>query len=134
MKPKISMITLGVEDLEVATAFYRDGLELPQFNFESAGVSFFELAGTWLALYPKKELAEDIGINTTEMTGSPSFTLAHNVSSPEAVDAVLEQAVTAGGRLIKSGQPVFWGGYSGYFQDPEGYYWEIAFNPFIDLT
>ena len=134
MKPKISMITLGVEDLEVATAFYRDGLELPQFNFESEGVSFFELAGTWLALYPTKELAEDIGINTTEMTESPSFTLAHNVSSPEAVDAVLEQAVTAGGRLIKSGQPVFWGGYSGYFQDPEGYYWEIAFNPFIDLT
>lgn len=68
------------------------------------------------------------------MTGLGSFTLAHNVSSPEAVDALLEQAVNAGARLIKPGQQVFWGGYSGYFQDPEGYYWEVAFNPFIDLT
>lgn len=134
MKAKISMITLGVDDLKAATAFYRDGLELPQFNFASEEVSFFELAGTWLGLYPKNALAEDIGIHPEAMTGSGSFTLAHNVSSPEAVDALLEQAVNAGARLIKPGQPVFWGGYSGYFQDPEGYYWEVAFNPFMDLT
>lgn len=134
MKPKISMITLGVEDLEAATAFYRDGLGLPLFNAEKEGVRFFELAGTWLGLYPQNALAEDIGIHVAEMTGTGSFTLAHNVSSPAAVDAMLAQAVTAGARLIKPGQQVFWGGYSGYFQDPEGYYWEVAFNPFIDLT
>lgn len=134
MKAKISMITLGVEDLTAATAFYRDGLQLPQFDFDSADVSFFELTGTWLSLYPKTALAEDIGIPAGDMTGQGSFTLAHNVSSPEAVDALLEQAVNAGARLIKPAQQVFWGGYSGYFQDPEGYYWEVAFNPFVDLS
>lgn len=134
MKPKISIITLGVDDLEKATAFYRDGLGLPQHQFEGEGVSFFALTGTWLALYPKPALAEDIGIDISEVGGTGSFTLAHNVDSPQEVDAVLKQAVAAGARLIKPGQDVFWGGYSGYFQDPEGYFWEVAYNPFEDLT
>lgn len=134
MKPKISLITLGVEDLDRATRFYRDGLGLPQHQFEGEGVSFFELTGTWLALFPKSALAEDIGIELPQGHGVNSFTLAHNVASPEQVDAVLAEAVTAGATLLKPGQDVFWGGYSGYFQDPDGYFWEVAYNPFEDLT
>jgi hypothetical protein len=134
MKAKISMITLGVEDLERATRFYRDGLGLPQHQFEGEGVTFFALTGTWLALYPKQALAEDIGISVDSLQGSNSVTLAHNVASPEDVDKVLAQAVVAGATLLKPGQDVFWGGYSGYFSDPDGHFWEVAYNPFEDLT
>jgi len=134
MKAKISMITLGVEDLQRATTFYRDGLGLPQHQFEGGGVSFFALSGTWLALYPKQALAEDIGISVESLQGSNSITLAHNVASPAQVDKVLAQAVAAGATLLKPGQDVFWGGYSGYFSDPDGYFWEVAYNPFEDLT
>lgn len=134
MKAKISMITLGVDDLERATRFYRDGLELPQHQFEGEGVCFFALTGTWLALYPKQALADDIGISVEVLQGTNSFTLAHNVASPELVDTVLAQAVAAGATLLKPGQEVFWGGYSGYFSDPDGYFWEVAYNPFEDLT
>lgn len=134
MKAKISIITLGVDDLERATRFYRDGLELPQHQFEGDGITFFALTGTWLALYPKQALAEDIGIKVDSLQTSNSFTLAHNVSSPEEVDQILSQAVSAGATLLKPGQEVFWGGYSGYFSDPDGYFWEVAFNPFEDLT
>jgi hypothetical protein len=100
MKAKISMITLGVEDLERATRFYRDGLGLPQHQFEGEGVTFFALTGTWLALYPKQALAEDIGISVDSLQGSNSVTLAHNVASPEDVDKVLAQAVVAGATLL----------------------------------
>lgn len=134
MKAKISMITLGVEDLERATTFYRDGLKLPQHQFDGEGVSFFALTGTWLALYPKQALAEDIGISVDSLQGRNSVTLAHNVASSAQVDDVLAQAVAAGATLLKPGQDVFWGGYSGYFSDPDGYFWEVAYNPFEDLT
>ncbi len=134
MKPKISLITLGVDDLKTATAFYRDGLGLPQYEFDGEGVSFFQLQGTWLGLYPKQALAEDIGIELPPGPGANTITLAHNVADKQEVDTVLAAAVKAGATLIKPGQDVFWGGYSGYFQDPEGYYWEVAFNPFMDLT
>lgn len=134
MKPKISLITLGVEDLAAATAFYRDGLGLPLHQFEAQGISFFALAGTWLALFPNQSLAEDIGIQPEQISGFNSFTLAHNVASKDEVDALLAEAVSAGAELLKPGQEVFWGGYSGYFRDPEGYVWEVAFNPFEDLT
>lgn len=134
MKPKISLITLGVDDLDRATRFYGEGLGLPQYEFEGEGVAFFSLEGTWLALYPREELARDIGLTGAEGPAAASVTLAHNAPSPEEVDAVLAQAVSAGATLIKPAQEVFWGGYSGYFQDPERHYWEVAFNPFMDLT
>ena len=132
MDARISIITLGVADLERATAFYRDGLGLPQRPGPDS-ISFFELRGTWLSLYPRDELAEDVTV-PAEGSGFPGFTLAHNVASPDAVDATLEEAVAAGATLVKPGQKVFWGGYSGYFRDPDGFYWEVAFNPHTDLT
>ncbi|GGC05034.1 glyoxalase [Marinobacterium zhoushanense] len=134
MKAKISMITLGVDDLERAIHFYRDGLGLPQYAFDSDGVAFFDLEGTWLGLFPRAELAKDIGLPSAEHSGFSGITLAHNLASKAEVDALLDQAVAAGGRLIKPAQEVFWGGYSGYFQDTEGHYWEVAYNPFMDLT
>lgn len=134
MKPKISLVTLGVDDLERATRFYSQGLGLPRYEFEGAGVSFFNLEGTWLALYPREELARDIGLADAGPSGFSGITLAHNVASPAEVDAVLQQAISAGAKLVKAGQKVFWGGYSGYFQDTEGHYWEVAYNPFQDLT
>ncbi|WP_419776774.1 VOC family protein [Malaciobacter marinus] len=133
MKAKISIITLGVEDLERATRFYGEGLGLPKYDFEG-NISFFSLEGTWLALYPKEELAKDIGLAVLPQAGFSGITLAHNVKSKSEVDDVLTQAVSAGAQLIKPAVDVFWGGYSGYFQDPEGHYWEVAYNPYEDLT
>lgn len=134
MKAKISIITLGVENLDRATRFYGQGLGLPQYEFEGEGIAFFSLEGTWLALYSREELAKDIGVAAPDRGGFSGMTLAHNVSSRSDVDAVLNQAVSAGARLIKPAEEAFWGGYSGYFQDPEGHYWEVAYNPFMDLT
>jgi len=134
MKPKISIITLGVDDLERATRFYGEGLGLPKHDFEGGKISFFSLEGTWLALYPRDELAKDIGLAVPTQAGFSGITLAHNVASKAEVDAVLDQAVSAGARLIKPAVEVFWGGYSGYFQDTEGHYWEVAYNPYQDLT
>lgn len=134
MKPKISLVTLGVDDLDRATRFYREGLGLPQYEFEGGGVSFFSLEGTWLALYPRADLVKDIGLSEPVQFGFSGITLAHNVASKPEVDAVLERAVAAGATLVKPAQEVFWGGYSGYFQDTEGHYWEVAYNPYQDLT
>lgn len=134
MKPKISIITLGVRDLERAVRFYGDGLGLPRYDFDGESIAFFELEGTWLALYPIDRLAEDIGIPNDAGRGFGGVTLAHNVATKPEVDAILERAVQAGAALVKPAQDVFWGGYSGYFRDPEGHYWEVAFNPLMDLT
>lgn len=129
MQPRISMITLGVADLERAIRFYRDGLGLPQLE-SPPSVAFFTLNGSWLGLYGREALAEDVGVSS-DGVGFPSFTLAHNVASPAEVDALLAQAVAAGARLVKPGQQVFWGGYSGYFSDPDGFLWEVAHNPLV---
>ena len=129
MKPHITIITLGVEDLQRAINFYEKGLSLPRKN-ESKSIAFFDMSGTMLALYPRDELAEDITISP-EGTGFQGFTLAHNVASPEEVDMTLAEAVAAGAELVKPGQEAFWGGYSGYFKDPDGFYWEVAHNPFL---
>lgn len=128
MEPRISLITLGVADLQRSIAFYRNGLKLPQRDEASGNIAFFETSGTWLSLYPRDALAEDAGI-ASQGTGSRDFTLAHNVRSPEAVDRILEEAVAAGATLVKAGRSVFWGGYSGYFADPDGFLWEVAWNP-----
>jgi len=134
MKPAITLLTLGVDDLERSVAFYRDGLGLPTKGivgkeFENGAVAFFELqAGLKLALWPRRSLAADSGLPLA----APSATdicIAHNVSSREEVDAVMREAAQAGARVVKTAQPTFYGGYAGYFQDPDGHLWEVAFNP-----
>ena len=134
MKPRITLITLGVDDLQRAVRFYRDGLGLKTegivgTEFEYGAVAFFDLqAGLKLALWPRKSIAHDTGI----ALGKPNatdFTIGHNVSSKVEVDAVMEQAKRAGAMVVKPAHDTFWGGYAGYFQDPDGHLWEVAWNP-----
>lgn len=134
MKPRITMITLGVDDLERALRFYRDGLGLATDGilggeFEHGAVAFFDLqAGLKLAIWPRDSISADSGLPP----GPPSateFTLGHNVASRAAVDAVMEQAKGAGATIVKSARETFWGGYGGYFQDPDGHLWEVVWNP-----
>lgn len=129
MKPRISLITLGVSDLAVSRRFYEQGLGLP-VRPESVDdeVVFFDLAGAWLALWPRAELANDAQVSP-EGSGFPRFSLAHNVRLREDVDAVVAQARQAGGRVVKAPVEAVWGGYTGYFTDPDGFLWEIAWNP-----
>lgn len=127
MQPRISMITLGVQDLERSVRFYRDGLGFPQLESPPA-VAFFTLNGSWLGLYGHDALAEDATVSASG-SGFRGVALAHNVHSEAEVDAVLGQALGAGATLVKPAQPVFWGGYSGYFADPDGHLWEVAWNP-----
>jgi catechol 2,3-dioxygenase-like lactoylglutathione lyase family enzyme len=127
MKPRINMITLGVADLKKSAEFYERGLGFPRMPFEG-GAAFFILNGSWLSLYPWNALAEDAAVNANG-SGFRGITLAHVVSSKEEVREVLSQAVQSGGTLIKPAQDVFWGGYSGYFADPDGHLWEVAWNP-----
>ena len=134
MKSKISLITLGVSNLKKSIKFYKDGLGFKPSNYtEGDYVVMFKMEGTWLSLYPKEKLAEDITISS-KGSGFGGFTLAHNVSSKKEVDKVFQLAVSCGAKAIKIPENVFWGGYSGYFSDPDGYYWEVAYNPFTDLT
>ncbi len=134
MKPRITVITVAVDDLERSLRFYRDGLGLPTQGifgeeFEHGAVAFFDLqAGLKLAIWPRKSLSHDSGIplNTPSST---EFTLGHNVLSRTEVDAVMEQAKKAGAVIVKPAQETFWGGYAGYFQDPDHHLWEIAWNP-----
>ena len=128
MEPRISIITLGVADLARSVEFYRDGLGLALFDENTESIAFFQNKGTWLALYPREALAADVGIST-EGSGFSGVTLAHNLRSKEEVDDLLAVAVAAGATLVKPAQDTFWGGYSGYFSDPDGYLWEIAWNP-----
>ena len=127
MKPRINMITLGVADMERAIRFYEKGLGLKRMSFEG-GAAFFKLNGSWLSLYPWDALAEDATVSGNG-TGFRGITLAHVVSSKEDVVKVLNQAVRSGAKLMKPAQDVFWGGYSGYFADPDGHLWEVAWNP-----
>lgn len=127
MKPRISMITLGVRDLARAVQFYEQGLGFPKME-SPPEVAFFTLNGTWLGLYSREALAEDATVSA-KGSGFGGFTLSHNVNSEPDVDQLLEAAVDAGATLIKPAQKVFWGGYNGYFADPDGHLWEIAHNP-----
>lgn len=134
MKPRITILTIGVDDLNRALAFYRDGLGLETQGivgqeFEYGAVAFFDLEnGMKLALWPRKSIAHDSGL-TLQNPSPMEFTLGHNVSSKQEVDAVLAQARQAGAKIVKPAQDTFWGGYSGYFQDPDGHLWEVAWNP-----
>lgn len=134
MKPKISLIGLGVRDFSRSLAFYRDGLGFPVHNYtEGEDFCMLRLEGTWLSLYPRDKLAEDVAVSS-DGYGFPGFSFAHNVGSRAEVDAVFAHAVSVGAKPMKSPQDVFWGGYSGYFADPDGFLWEVAHNPFTDLT
>jgi catechol 2,3-dioxygenase-like lactoylglutathione lyase family enzyme len=127
MNPRISMITLGVRDLAAAVKFYEQGLGFPRME-SPPEVAFFTLNGTWLGLYPRGALAEDAAVSQ-EGRGFEGFTLAHNVSSETEVEQVMSQALAAGATLVKKAQKVFWGGFSGYFKDPDEHLWEVAYNP-----
>ncbi|HSE57130.1 MAG TPA: VOC family protein [Nitrospiraceae bacterium] len=134
MKPRISVITIGVDDLDRSLRFYRDGLGLKTegiigTEFEHGAVVFFDLeAGLKLALWPRQSLARDSGLSL-EKPSATEFSLGHNVSSKKEVDTVMAQARRAGAFIVKPAQETFWGGYAGYFQDPDRHLWEIAWNP-----
>jgi catechol 2,3-dioxygenase-like lactoylglutathione lyase family enzyme len=134
MKPRITVITLGVDDLERSLQFYRDGLGFQTQGivgkeFEHGAVAFFDLqSGLKLALWPRKSICHDTGVPLAP-GGATDFTIGHNVSSKKEVDAVMLQAKEAGATIIKPAHDTFWGGYSGYFQDPDQHLWEVVWNP-----
>ncbi len=138
MKPRITVITIGVDDIEISLRFYRDGLGLKTEGiigkeFEHGAVAFFDLqAGLKLAIWPRKSIAHDSGLPLS--SASPTeFTLGHNVSSKTEVNAVMEQVKNAGAVIVKPAQDTFWGGYSGYFQDPDQHLWEVVWNPQLEI-
>ena len=134
MKARISLITLVVDKLERAVAFYRDGLGLATkgivgTEFEFGAVAFFELQpGLRLAVWPRSSIARDCGISVAPPS-STDFTIGHNVASREEVDTVMSQAKRAGAVIVKEAHDTFYGGYAGYFQDPDKHLWEIVWNP-----
>jgi catechol 2,3-dioxygenase-like lactoylglutathione lyase family enzyme len=134
MQPRVSVITVAVDDLERSLRFYRDGLGLPTegiigTEFEHGAVAFFDLqSGVKLAIWPRNSLAHDSGIPATRPSPT-EFSLGHNVASKGEVDAVMEQAEKAGAHIVAQARDAFWGGYSGYFQDPDGHLWEVVWNP-----
>jgi catechol 2,3-dioxygenase-like lactoylglutathione lyase family enzyme len=134
MKPRITVVTLGVDDLERSLAFYRDGLGLPTkgiigTEFEHGAVAFFELSGGLiLALYPRASIAHEAGVPVSPRSAS-DMALGHNVGSKDEVDAVMAQAAAACAVITDPARTRFWGGYGGHFQDPDGHLWEVAWNP-----
>ena len=134
MKPRISVITLGVSDLERSLSFYRDGLGMPTEGiigqeFEHGAVAFFDLSGGLkLALWSQADIAHDTGLPVQPVSPT-AITIGHNVARPEEVDQYIEDAVRAGAEVIQSAQDTFYGGYAGYFRDPDGHLWEIVWNP-----
>jgi catechol 2,3-dioxygenase-like lactoylglutathione lyase family enzyme len=134
MKPRITMITLGVDDLHAAVAFYRDGLGLKTDGiigeeFEYGAVAFFDLqSGLKLALWPRDSIARDTKIRKTPRSPT-EMTIGHNVNTKAEVDAVMDQAKRAGAKIVKGAATTFWGGYAGYFQDPDDHLWEVVWNP-----
>jgi catechol 2,3-dioxygenase-like lactoylglutathione lyase family enzyme len=134
MEPRVTVITLGVDDLERSLAFYRDGLGFPTGGivgreFEHGAVAFFDLqSGARLALWARDDLAHDAALPRSGRSPT-EFTLGHNVARQEQVDAVMAEAERAGARIVVPPHDTFWGGYSGYFADPDGHLWEVVWNP-----
>lgn len=134
MQPRITLITLGVDDLERSLRFYRDGLGFATkgivgTEFEHGAVVFFDLqAGLKLALWPRSSIANDTGLQLSPRSPT-DLTIGHNVASREAVSSVMRQAEAAGATIVKAAHETFWGGFAGYFQDPDGHVWEVAYNP-----
>lgn len=125
MASTTTMVTLGVQDLKLSIRFYEAGMGLPRVPYDPETIAFFDLGGAQLALFPRDELAEDAGVSPSG-EGFCGVTLARTVSSSEEVAALLDRAVQAGATLTKAATPTSWGGFSGYFADPDGYLWEIA--------
>ena len=138
MKPRISVITIGVDDLERALRFYRDGLGLRTEGiigkeFEHGAVAFFDLqTGLKLAIWPRASISHDSGLPLSSPNPT-EFTIGHNVNSKAEVDTVMEQAKNAGAVIVKPAQDTFWGGYAGYFQDPDRHLWEVVWNPQLTI-
>ena len=138
MKNRVTLITLGVDDLERALTFYRDGLGwstrgIVGTEFEHGAVVFFDLqAGLQLALWSRADLAHDAGVPRGPRSAT-ELSLGHNVNSAAEVDAIMEQARRAGSQIVKSARQTFWGGYAGYFRDPDGHLWEVAWNPAVSV-
>jgi hypothetical protein len=139
LKPRITLLTLGVDDLERALRFYRDGLGLKSdgivgTQFEFGAVEFFDLQnGLKLALWPRRSLAHDTALPVAPRSAT-EFSIGHNVASKAEVDEVMAQARRAGATVVKPAADTFWGGYAGYFQDPDGHLWEVAWNPQLSIT
>ena len=134
MEQRLSLVSLGVADVAAATAFYeRLGWQRSVAN-SNENITFFQLGGIILGLYGGQALADDIGIEYSDRLGFNNITLAFNTRSREEVEAVLQEAEAAGGEIIKPAEEAFWGGYSGYFSDPDGHHWEVAWNPFFPLA
>jgi len=134
MKSKIGIITLGVRDIARSLTFYRDGLGFKTHNYKDGSDHvLFEMEGSWLSLYPADKLAHDAQV-PVEGFGFHRVTLAHLAKSKKEVDRIYAKAIAAGAEPKKHPQDVFWGGYSSYFADPDGFLWEVAFNPFMDLS
>lgn len=138
MKPRITVLTLGVDDLERSLRFYRDGLGLPTegiigAEFEHGAVAFFDLqSGVKLAIWNRRDLAHEAKVPLAAPS-STEMTIGHNVGSKEEVDEIMEQAQQAGAVITDPAHDTFWGGYSGHFQDPDGHLWEIVWNPAWEL-
>ena len=133
MDPRLNIITLGVTDLAGSLRFYRDGLGWQPSAMSNEHIAFIQLGGVILGLYSGASLAADAQLPAAG-SGFAGFTLAQNVATREAVDAALARALAAGGTILKPAQDVFWGGYSGYFADPDGFAWEVAWNPHLKLS
>jgi hypothetical protein len=132
MRPKLNIVTLGVRDIERSLQFYQKGLGWKPSSASQDDIAFFSLGGVVLALYPREKLAEDAHVNPAG-SGFSGITLAHNTKSQEEVDQVLQTVENLGAKIIKKAEKVFWGGYSGYFADPDGHLWEVAWNPFFEF-
>jgi len=133
--PRMTVITLGVSDLAASTAFYREIFATPPVT-EHEGVTFIPLPGVWLSLYPLEKLAEDIGeaVKLPAPGTFHGFTLAYNARSKDEIMGIFVRAADAGAHIAKAPQDTFWGGFSGYFTDPDGHYWEVAWGPMFDFS
>jgi len=135
VEPRVSLLTLGVSDLERAVAFYRDGLEWPKPDVGGDEVAFFKTGGVVIALFPRASFAADAGVDVddVESGGFPRFSLAHIVAEEEQVDSVLAEAAEAGATIVKEAQEIFFGRH-GFFADPDGFVWEVAWNPSFPMA
>ncbi|WP_430966556.1 VOC family protein [Spongiimicrobium sp. 2-473A-2-J] len=132
MEQRLTIVGLGVADLKVSTAFYEENFGWKKMDTNNEGISFFQLNGLLLSLYPREKLAEDAGV-ASEGSGFKAFSLAYNTRTKEEVDALIEQLESKGVTIVKKPEEVFWGGYSSYISDPDGNLWEIAYNPYLPI-